>query len=205
MKDSVVNKLVEEAEVGTAVATHLKRVGGGKISVQIVEKIQGEENLVGLLNKEDDRFSQTKARPAWITGTPESCIREFGMNVTLKQINALQIATGIPDTALEEGKTKLNLGIVEPKVKGAALHVEIFEDLKPHYEDQEPKRAGKDGDFLTYEGKLIYSSTRVVNRPAKHSRIIHDGRVPAGAYSKFNQETLNAARVAFIGEDEPAE
>lgn len=201
------NKQIESVLATVAadqpVVTHLKRINGGKVSVQLAEKIKGEVNLVSLLNKEDDRFNQQRFSLAWISGTPESVIREFKLNVTLKQINALQVATGIPDIKLEEGKTKLNLGIVNPEINGNVLHVQISEHLSPQYDGHDPKRAGADGDFLTFEGKLIYRTTSVVAGPARHSRINHDGRVPAGAYGKMNQETVNNAMFSFLGKDEP--
>ena len=203
MTNKQIETMLSKVEAGQPVLMHLKRVSGGKVSLEVAEKIQGEENLVGLLNKEDDRFNQQRFRLAWISGTPKSCIREFGLNVTEKQIEALTVATGIPDDKLEEGKTKINLGILNPVVAGKSIHVQIEEFLAPQYETHEAKRAGAGGDFLTFGGKLIYTSTRVVSGNANHLRIAHDGRVPAGAYGKFDTETTSAARAAFVGVEEP--
>lgn len=204
MTDKQLEAMLNKVEAGTAVLTHVKKINGGKFSFQVVEKIKGEPNILALLNASDERFSQDRFRPAWINGTAQDSIKQFGLNVTVKQLEALQIGTSIPDSKLKEGITKLNLGILNPTIGNIPLHVQIEESVSPFYEDQTPKRAGSDGDFLTIDGAFIYTTTRVVGGSANHVRLVHNGRVPAGAYGKVSEESMKAARASFIGTEEPA-
>lgn len=205
ISDKAVETLVEGLTPGETALTHIKKINGGKFSLQIVERMESDLNPLALLNKSDDRFSQSRVRPAWINGEAVDIIKQFGLNVTVAELNSLQIATGTPDSALVEGQNKMNLAIKNPKLAGMQLRVQIEEVAgEPQYEGQSPKRAGAEGDFLTHNGELIYSQTRVVVGEPNHVKVPHNGRVPAGVQSqKFSAESTQRAKISFLSDDEP--
>jgi hypothetical protein len=204
ISDKHVESVVASLAPGETCLTHVKRINGDKFSFQIVELMEGSVNPLALLNASDERFQQNRVRPAWINGTAKDAIKQFGLKLTEAELLALPVATGTPDSALEDGKTKINIAVKNPKVAGIKLRVQIEEQTgEPQYEGQTAKRAGADGDFLTHNGELIYSTTRVVATEPQHVRIPHNGRIPAMNPAKFPSQSVNAARMAFIGDDEP--
>lgn len=204
ISDKHVETVVESLTPGETCLTHVKRIKGDKFSFQIVELIESTMNPLALLNASDERFKQSKVRPAWINGTAKDAIKQFGLKITEDELNKLPIATGTSDSALEDGKTKINLAVKNPKVSGLRLRVQIEEQVgKPQYEGQTAKRAGAEGDWLTHNGELIYSTTRVVATEPQHVKVPHNGRIPVANPAKFPSESVNAARMAFIGDDEP--
>lgn len=208
MTEQQISALVDGLQANETALTHIKKINGGKFSLQIVERMEADANPLALLNKSDERFGQSRVRPAWINGEKLDIIKQFNLKPELaQQLDALQVATGTPDAALQNGVTKINLGIKNPTIAGMRLRVEIQEQVGvPQYEGQTAKRAGADGDFLTHNGELIYSTTKVVANQANHVKVPHNGRIPfANSVNVFSQETKEAAFASFIGDDEPGE
>jgi len=206
ISDKAVQALIDSLQPNETAITHVKKINGGKFSFQIVERMEADLNPLALLNASDDRFQQSRVRPAWINGTAEDSIKQFGLNVTVKDLEALTVATGTPDSGLVEGVNKINLAIKNPKIAGMQLRVQIEEQVgEPQYDNQSPKRAGAEGDFLTHNGELIYSTTRVVVNTPNHVKVPHNGRIGAMPSQKFRAESVQAAKVSFFGADEPEE
>lgn len=207
MTDEEIVKTVESLKPGQVCLVYVKKINGGKFSVEVAERMESEPNLLALLNEGDERFSQARVRLAWINGTAEGLIKHLGLKLTEKQLDKLIVSKGIPDSSLKDGKSKINLGIVNPTVQGNEIHIRIEErEEVPYYEGQEAKRAGAGGDFiLSKNNKLIYAQTVVGVGKQEHSKVPTDGgRLPAGS-SKFPAASLDAAKRAFIGDDEDVE
>ena len=204
--DRQVEELVESLVPGETALTHVKKINGGKFSLQIVERMEADLNPLALLNKSDERFAQSRVRPAWINGEAEDIIKQLGLNITVAQLNALAVSTGTSDSALVNGQTKLNLAVKNPSIAGMQLRVQIEEQTsEPQYEGQSAKRAGAEGDYLTHNGELIYSQTRVVAGTPNHVKVPHNGRIAAmpNNPNKFSEESTKRAKMSFIGDDEP--
>lgn len=162
------NKTVETLEKGEVLLTSIRKVNGGKFQVELAEVIDNPSaviNVASLLNEGDDRFtpSKPKARRAWQSGTPEGIKTLFGVDVTsltFKNVEGKQIAS----------VNKLN-----PTFQGEKICIELVDSLKPSYEGQAPKQAGK--NYFMSNGKHIYSSSRIVIGTATHQIIKSTDRV----------------------------
>lgn len=139
-----------------------KGVKNGKVQLcfsQIVETGAAPTNILGLLNKSDDRFNQQKPRYAWLTAEPSDVRNVFGIDVA----------------NLAEGDT-LEIDMVDARIVGddRALNIQINEttdgnDYEIANHERTAKRAGKDGDFIMKDGKYIYVRTTVVSGAPKHN------------------------------------
>ena len=139
-----------------------KGVKGGKIQLcfsQIVETEASPSNVLGLLNASDDRFNQQKPRYAWLTAQPEDVKKQFNIDANLAEGEELIIGLSDPRMTANPD-SPLNILITET-TEGNEYDVANFETRA--------KRAGKDGDFITKDGKYIYVRTSVVNRVVKPS------------------------------------
>jgi hypothetical protein len=209
LTEQQITQLVDGLTSNETAITHIKKINGGKYSLQLVERMEADANPLALLNKSDERFGQSRVRPAWINGEAQDIVKQFNLKPEIMdQLNKLSIATGIPDAKLENGVTKLNLGIKNPSIQGMKLRVQIEEQVGvPQYDGQTAKRAGADGDFLTFNNELIYSTTKVVGTTPNHVKVVHNGRIPAAVspVAQFAESTKESAYLSFIGDDEPGE
>lgn len=143
--------------------TGARKVAGDKIQLTFEQKIQNPEarpsSIVGILNKGDERFTQEdKPRYAWVTGTSSGIKESLGIDTS---------------SLANEGDT-MDLDIVNPKINGAPLNIQITETTQgTEYDLQNvetrAKRAGKDGEFiLSPEGEYIFMKATVVAGDPKH-------------------------------------
>lgn len=140
-----------------------KGVKGGKVQLafsQLVKTGSSSANVLGLLNEDDERFSQQKPRYAWLSGTPASIEKQFGIDVSgLSEGDVLEI--GQVDPRLTSfPNSELNIQITET-TDGTEWQVANF--------DRAAKRAGKDGDFIMKDGMYIYVNSTVVPGEATHT------------------------------------
>ena len=155
-----------------------KGVRNGKVQLtfsQIVKTASsGGPNVLGLLNEDDDRFNQQKPRFTWLTGTPGSIEKQFGIDVS----------------ALGEGDV-LEIGAVSPKLAGFpddVLNIQITETTEGNEWqvanfDRAAKRAGKDGDFIMKDEMYIYVNSTIVAGDAKHTILSETTRKAPSASS----------------------
>lgn len=140
-----------------------KGVKNGKVQLcfsQIVDTGRTNTSVLGLLNASDERFAQQKPRYAWLTSEPKDVLAQFGIDVSdLNEGDTLEIGMVDPRLAANPDM-ELNLQITET-TEGTEYDVANFETRA--------KRAGKDGDFITKDGKYIYVNTTVVAGTAKHT------------------------------------
>ena len=151
---------VDTLEKGDSLLVAAKGVKGGKIQLEFAEHVTNpyaaaSNSLVSDFNKSDSRFS-SRPRRAWISGE----------QVDIEKLLGIKLAN------MSEGDTK-ELNILNPKVKGNKVRVQIVETTDPddyqedHIEDT-AKRAGSEGDFIFYKGKHIFSNTSVVTGEPMH-------------------------------------
>ena len=151
----------------------LKRVNGNKIQFQFAQEITktgtSTVNTVALLNSNDERFAQSKARKAWITADMVNASNISGISV--EKLEALNVGD------------EIDLNIENPSFNGMLFQVRVIETTTPtEWQsanlEKAAKRAGKDGEFLTHDGYYIFSNTRVELLPegveAEHIFLSHD-------------------------------
>lgn len=157
-----VAKMLEGLTSGdTLLVQAIKTANDSKVQLEFAEKMtQLEGNsgaLLGLLNASDDRFS-SGARRAWMTAEINDIGAKLGINCG-------------DDAAWEHnsqlGRDVLPLGIMNPAISNHRLRVRIAETVIPtDYQkeniEKSAKRKGAEGDFITFEGKYIFSNTEVV-------------------------------------------
>lgn len=166
----------EDLKKGQVLLVSARGVKNGKVQLMFAEKITNPHlrlgSIAGVLNKSDDRFSNTEQKPryAWETGMPAD----------------IEAALGIEVSGLAEGQIK-ELNILNPEIKGAKLHIQITETTEgDDYDfanlDTSAKRAGKDGDFImTKDGDYIFVNADVVPGEAKHRFFQDTVRASEGA------------------------
>jgi len=132
-----------------------------KIQLEFAEKTRGLEGdsnaLLSMLNASDERFT-SGARRAWVTAEIADASKMFGINFG-------DDADWVMDP--DVNKEVLPLGIMNPEMSGFQLRVQIEETLEGtdwqlKNIETAAKRRGKDGDYITHNGKYIFSNTRVV-------------------------------------------
>lgn len=146
--------------VGDVAITRVRKVSNGKIEVEFAEKMQREQsnstlNVLSLLNAGDPAFEQ-KARRAWVIGTTDNVAKLFNLDeaalVALEEGNSVEVF--IKNPSIEISGIKYNYKVV------------IEETTEPtEYQlaniQTSAKKRGKDGDFITSNGKYIFSNTVV--------------------------------------------
>jgi len=159
-------------------------VKGGKVQLafsQVIKTATSSANVLGLLNEDDDRFNQQKPRYAWLSGTPASIEKQFGIDVSsLGEGDVLEIGQVDPKLAGFPNET-LNIQITET-TEGSEWQVANF--------DRAAKRAGKDGDFIMKDDMYIYVNSTVVTGEANHT-ILSDTTRKAPSASSAIDAALN--------------
>jgi len=170
------NKLVLESARG---------VKNGKVQLAFSQVVRTASssgpNVLGLLNEDDDRFNQQKPRYTWLTGTPASIEKQFGIDVS----------------GLGEGEV-LEIGQVDPKLAGFpedTLNIQITEttegsEWQVANFDRAAKRAGKDGDFIMKDDMYIYVNSTIVAGEPNHT-ILSDTTRKAPSASSAIADALN--------------
>jgi len=162
LNNEEVKQLISDLTPGNCLLVRaLKTNTDSKIQLEFAEKTQGLEGnanaLLAMLNASDDRFT-SGARRAWMTAEVLDASKSFNLN--LGDDAAWEMDPNL-------NKETLPLGIMNPSISGFDLRVRIEEttegtDWQLENIDRAAKRRGKDGDFITSNGKYIFSNTRVV-------------------------------------------
>jgi hypothetical protein len=156
---------LETLKFGDTLLTEIRPVnysdpGKPKVQIELAEFVRDPQrsvNALSIFNSDDDRFSG-KPRRAWLTVSP----------AMLKQHLNIDLPKGF-----EDGDEVITVNILNPAVNGARLHIQVTETLTPtswqlENLDKSAKRAGKDGDYLLYQGQYIFSNTEVVLGEPNH-------------------------------------
>ena len=92
-----------------------RKVANGKIQLEVAESVQVTDrpiNVLGMLNKSDDRF-KSNARRTWITAEPTDATELFGVDFGLEA--EWYMGTSKAGASVE----LLDLNILNPTIKGA--------------------------------------------------------------------------------------
>tara|TARA_R100000656_G_scaffold98206_1_gene71255 strand:- start:63 stop:686 length:624 start_codon:yes stop_codon:yes gene_type:complete len=149
---------LETLKQGETLLISARKVSGGKIHLEfaeVIEKKGQKQNILGILNASDERFSSS-ARRAWITAEPADASNTFEVDFG-----------PTANWEMTEKGEMLFLNILNPAIDETRCRLQITETTEAtewqeaNY-DTAAKRKGKDGDFITNEGDYIYSNTTIV-------------------------------------------
>lgn len=176
-------KTVDTLVPGEVLLVDAKGVSGGKIMLQYAEIISNpnatsSNPLVAAFNASDPRF-KSRARRAWQSVEKSDAEKLLGIKLG----------------DMEKGDVK-ELNILNPKVNGSSIKIQITETTKPDEYQKEnikttAKRAGPDGDFIKHGGAFIFSNTEPIPEELrKHTFLTADPseEVPAEAETEAKAE-----------------
>ena len=159
-----------------------------KIQLEFAEVIQETArgtNILAMFNASDDRFAQ-KARRAWMT--VQAADAEKLLNLPEGTLTGDE---GWVETTVGRGTTKTvrPLNVLNPTVDGNRLVIQIVETTSPtEWQalniETAAKRRGKDGAFITHNGKYIFSNETVVFASQRNHTFLQ-----ADASSKVSVDT----------------
>ena len=151
---------LEKLKVGQSLLTNVRKVEGGKYSLEIAELVEGKSlNVAGLLNRSDERFKNPiSARRAWTTGEANDIKEELGIDVTALTYEEI------------EGRIIAEVNVVNPSIRGTRLRVQVVETTEPTDFQLENKErtvkqiTNKDGvtTYFKNDGKWIFTRSQVV-------------------------------------------
>jgi len=167
MENTLNSGSLDTLKQGQVLLVSATQVKGGKIQLEFAEVLNtpgaaDSKGVLRMFNKSDDRFS-SRARRGWLTSQPEDAEELLGLpEDTLSDFDEYQ--------KVKVGNTKkkvLMLNILNPSIDGDRLVLQITETTKPTDWQREnkstaAKRRGKDGEYITHNGKKIYSNVDIV-------------------------------------------
>lgn len=152
---SSINSLVP----GQCLLTQAIKTNSDKIQLEFAEVLSSNgSNPLSMFNKSDERF-RTRARRAWMTVELQDASELLGVN--LGDDAGWELASN--------GKDVLPLNILNPNVHGLYLRVQVIEscegdansgligEYRLNNVETSAKRRGAGGDFITKNGKYIFS------------------------------------------------
>jgi hypothetical protein len=175
--------------------TTVRRVANNSLQAELIDVVTkpGQMNVLAKLNKGDDRFKVGSERRAWFPVTLASLI---DLGASEHQVAAVE--------ALKEGE-KAELMLDAPKIEGKELRIQVVESTTPdsyqavntlqtakHIMIDErviknrgiktefalDQYEGKNGYFLTEDGKFIFSKSSVTVEDQIRSIFISGELVP---------------------------
>ena len=156
MVNAINSGSLETLTPGQTLLVHARKVNGGKLQLELAEKLQQADrpvNALSVFNKSDDRFSQgAGARRAWMIVEPSDTSELLGVDLE-------------DDSKYETdsmGRDVAPLNILNPAVNDQKLRVQIVETTDANNIETRAKRRGKNGDFITHKGMYIFTQSTVV-------------------------------------------
>lgn len=123
------------------IIVRMKRVNGNKVQIEFAQKIiltpGGKLNILAMLNKSDERFTNSGPTRAWMSAEPADLKRIFGIE-------------------MPEGESYVELMQPVPTVDGMEFGLQITEcpetqlpkNLQGEYLESNLKRTGKNGEYF---------------------------------------------------------
>ena len=166
MENMINSGSLEALKAGETLLVQAIATSTDKIQLEFAEVIQETArgtNILAMFNASDDRFAQ-KARRAWMT--VQAADAEKLLNLPEGTLTGDE---GWVETTVGRGTTKTvrPLNVLNPIVDGNRLVIQIVESTSPtEWQalniETAAKRRGKDGAFITHNGKYIFSNETVV-------------------------------------------
>tara|TARA_R110000823_G_scaffold305854_1_gene428087 strand:- start:54 stop:653 length:600 start_codon:yes stop_codon:yes gene_type:complete len=143
---------------GEVLLISARKVKGDKIQLEfgeVMQKLDGPVNAVSKFNRSDARFGN-KARRAWVSGVVADITEDLGIDFS--DVNGEWELTSNGET--------LELNVLNPIVDGERCRIIITETTKgDDYQianrEKTAKRKGKEGAYILFNGKNIYSKTSI--------------------------------------------
>ena len=160
---------------GQTILINGRKVKGDKIKLEFGEIIKspnsGQSSILGELNFDDERFTNSGVRRSWMTGTVEGINKVLGIR--------LDTTSG---WYMTEKVEMVDLDILNPcHTDGTRLRMLVTETTEPTEYQQENvdttcMRKGKDGDYITHQGSNMWSNTTIVktNDTVEHTWLDRD-------------------------------
>lgn len=185
---------LKSLQPGQSLLTSVRAISGGKFEIELAELVQkpgASNNIAALLNKSDDRFKQATPRRAWQGAEANELKEFFGIDCS------------------KVGNEPVEVNILNPKINGTQLRVQILESTTPFddYQAENPEKAVKqyedeNGDMMylrTSEGDYIYSKSRIVGGEPKHVFVAHDNEMTTDEF-ELSTEVATSKKVELVGE-----
>jgi len=148
---------LDSLKYGETLLVSARKVKNDKIHLEFAEIVNNQTavNVLGLLNKSDDAFSN-RARRAWVTAEPADATEYFGIDFG-----------PTADWYMTDKGEMLDLNILKPTMNDVRCRLKIEEtiegtDWQNDNITTSAKRKGKDGDYITHLGAYIFSNTSIV-------------------------------------------
>jgi len=148
---------LDSLKYGETLLVSARKVKNDKIHLEFAEIVNNQTavNVLGLLNKSDDAFSN-RARRAWVTAEPADATEYFGIDFG-----------PTADWYMTDKGEMLDLNILNPTMNDVRCRLKIEEtiegtDWQNDNITTSAKRKGKDGDYITHLGAYIFSNTSIV-------------------------------------------
>jgi len=140
-----------------------RKVSNGKIQLEVAESVQVSDrpmNVLGMLNKSDDRF-KSNARRTWITAEPTDATDLFGIEFGAEAEWYMGTSKAGSEVEL------LDLNILNPVINDMRCRILITEtidatDWQAENIERSAKRKGAEGEFITHDSNYIFSNTTLV-------------------------------------------
>ena len=140
-----------------------RKVANGKIQLEVAEQVQVSDrpmNVLGMLNKSDDRF-KSNARRTWVTAEPTDATELF-------KINFGADAEWYMGTSKSGAQVELlDLNVLNPVINDTRCRILVTETIDPtewqaENVERAAKRKGAEGAFITHDSNYIFSNTTLV-------------------------------------------
>jgi len=140
-----------------------RKVANGKIQLEVAEQVQVSDrpmNVLGMLNKSDDRFI-SNARRTWVTAEPTDATELFGINFGAD-------AEWYMGTSKSGAQVELlDLNVFNPVINDTRCRILVTETIDPtewqaENVERAAKRRGAEGAFITHDSNYIFSNTTLV-------------------------------------------
>lgn len=155
--DNTTTGSLDSLKYGETLLVSARKVKNDKIHLEFAEIVNNQTavNVLGLLNKSDDAFSN-RARRAWVTAEPADATEYFSIDFG-----------PTADWYMTDKGEMLDLNILNPTMNDVRCRLKIEEtiegtDWQNDNITTSAKRKGKDGDYITHLGAYIFSNTSIV-------------------------------------------
>ena len=138
---------------------------GFNFQIEVQQLHQGN-NILALFNPNDTRISQNKPQRAWRGIEPEVFFQLFPQTEAITaKLNAIQPSIGLKPDQMQEDVHYVNLFILNPRVDGQKLGVNIVETTTKPNDLATPKMNPSTKAIVTHGGKPVYRVATVEFNP----------------------------------------